>query len=212
MNDPASSQSIATAAQPATSAAPTRQKTIGNELDAAKAIVAALDGLEKQQQERALRYAGETLGLHIHPAYSATSPVAAAPVVAPVSATSAAPAAPRAPDIKQFTDSKAPKTDNQFAAVVAYYYRFEAPPEQRRETIDDATVRDAARMVGRKRPSRQLLHNAKNRGYLDALGAGEFRINNVGENLVAVTLPNEEPIRRKSGAAKPRKSAKPRKT
>ena len=210
MNDPASSQTVAVAAQPSVSAPSARQKTIGNELDAAKAIVAALDGLEKQQQERALRYASETLGLHIQGAYSATPP-APTPAIAPVSATPGAPAAPRAPDIKQFTESKAPKTDNQFAAVVAYYYRFEAPPEQQRDTINDATVRDAARMVGRKRPSRQLLHNAKNRGYLDALGGGEFRINNVGENLGAVTLPNDEPARRKAGAAKPRKPAKPRK-
>ena len=30
-------------------------------------------------------------------------------------------------DIRQFTAAKAPKSDQQFAVVVAYFYRFEAP-------------------------------------------------------------------------------------
>jgi hypothetical protein len=35
------------------------------------------------------------------------------------------------------------------------------------------------------------LTNAKNAGYLDAVGNGKFKLSSVGENLVAITLPND---------------------
>lgn len=206
MNDPTATPIPASAAP----ASPVVQSAcpIDNALDAAKAIVASLKALDKTQQERAIRYASETLEL-------ASTPVAArtpTPMVDLMPIGSGATAAAKRPvDIKQFTESKAPKSDNQFAAVVAYYYRFEAPPEQRRDTINDAVLREAVRMVVRKRPSRMVLHNAKNRGYLDAIGGGEFRINTVGENLVAVTLPNNGEAPRKKVAKKsPKAKAKPK--
>lgn len=92
-------------------------------------------------------------------------------------------------NIKQFTDSKAPKSDQQFATVVAYYYQFEAPASERKATINVSALADAARLTGRKRPTRFALTNARNQGYLDAVGGGEYKINTVGENLVAITLP-----------------------
>ena len=36
------------------------------------------------------------------------------------------------------------------------------------------------------------LTNAKNAGYLDAAGSGKFKLSTVGENLVAITLPDRE--------------------
>ena len=172
MSDPVSTPNL----PPASPAIATIQAD--NELDAAKMIVVALKGLQKNQQERAIRYASETLGLSTA---QPVQPNAPAHVVEP-SPTGHQPdhSAKRAVDIKQFSESKSPKSDNQFAAVVAYYYRFEAPVEQRRDSIDDAVLRDAARLVVRKRPSRMTLNNAKNRGYLDAIGGGNFRINTVG--------------------------------
>jgi hypothetical protein len=96
--------------------------------------------------------------------------------------------------MKQFTAAKAPKTDQQFAAVVAYFYRFEAPPDQRRETIGADTLVEAARLAGRRRPAKAYftLNNAKNAGYLDSAGTGQFQINSVGENLVAMALPGDD--------------------
>ncbi|MGA7726268.1 MAG: hypothetical protein WCA95_13410 [Opitutaceae bacterium] len=181
-----------------------------NELDAAKMIVVALKGLQKTQQERAIRYASETLGLS--PVQPVPTHIPAHIVEQPSGGHPPDHSAKRAVDIKQFSESKAPKSDNQFAAVVAYYYRFEAPVEQRRDSIDDAVLRDAARLVVRKRPSRMTLNNAKNRGYLDAIGGGSFRINTVGENLVAVTLPNrDDKPRKKAVKNKGSKKAKAKK-
>ena len=87
--------------------------------------------------------------------------------------------------------TKSPKSDQQFAAAVAYFYRFEAPPDQRRDSIDSDALQEAARLVGRKRLGKPLatLNNAKAAGYLDSGSRGEFSINSVGENLVAMALP-----------------------
>lgn len=86
---------------------------------------------------------------------------------------------------------KAPKSDQQFAAVVAYFYQFEAKPGDKKETIDAETMKEAARLAARPQVTRwnMTLTNAKNAGYLDSAGNGKFKISSVGENLVAITLP-----------------------
>jgi hypothetical protein len=78
-------------------------------------------------------------------------------------------------DIKQFTAAKAPKSDQQFAAVAAYFYRFEAPEAQRNDRIDADSLLEAARLAGRKRSGnpRFTLNNARNSGYLDVATAGK---------------------------------------
>jgi hypothetical protein len=88
---------------------------------------------------------------------------------------------------------KAPKSDRQFAAVVAYFYQLEAKPHDRRETIDAAVMKEAARLAQWPQVQRwnMTLTNAKNAGYLDAAGGGKFKLSSVGENLVAITLPGD---------------------
>ncbi len=160
-----------------------------NEFDAAKAIVDALTGLDPEQQERAIRFAGESVGLQTPGPKPAAAIAPATHLTADQGEAAFAPH--RHMDIKEFTGSKAPKSDQQFAAVVAYYYRFEAPIEKRKDAINAEDLNTAARLVGRKRPANAsyTLANAKNAGYLDAAGKGTFQINSVGENLVAITLP-----------------------
>lgn len=159
--------------------------------DAAKTIVETLKDLDKTHQERAIRFASESLGLglsaHAQAAVTSQSAAASGPTSLP-----GTPA--HATDIKQFTTAKSPRSDQQFAAVVAYFYRFEAPPSQRREAIAAEDLTEAARLAGRKRPNKPhvTLNNAKNAGYLDAAERGKFRISTVGENLVAVALPGNE--------------------
>ncbi len=158
------------------------QNVVKNEFDAAKAIVETLTGLDRQQQERAIRFATEALGLKAVDAVAKHSDhvVNASGGRAPTGAT----------DIKKFTETKSPSSDQQFAAVVAYFYQFEAQPSDRRETIDGKLLGEAARLANRRRPSRYALNNAKNAGYLDSAGHGEFKLNTVGENLVAMALPS----------------------
>ena len=109
-------------------------------------------------------------------------------------------------------DSKQPKSDVQFAAVVAYFYRFEASVENRHNSINATILQEAARLAGRRRPPSALkaLNNAKGLGYLDSAERGQFQINSVGENLVAMPLPgsDSEKPRRKSSSKKSSKTKK----
>ena len=174
------------------------QPTISH-FDAAKAIVEAVKSLDKPMQALAMRFASETLGLPASP----TTPPLGSPQGSAVPPQLDKHGVTHSADIKQFVTSRAPKSDNQFAAVVAYFYRFEAPDAQRTETIDATILQEATRLTGRSRLSNpgKTLHNAKNAGYLDAAGPGRFRVNSVGENLVAITLPGngqEGPAQRTS--------------
>src|SRR5882724_1577315 len=145
--------------------------------DAAKIIVETLQGLDKGSQALAMRFAAETLGLQS----AALTETPVAPVVPPF--TGALPpgsgGATHSTDIKQFTAAKAPKSDQQFAAVAAYFYRFEAPEAQRKDTIDADSLLEAARLAGRRRPGnpRFTLNNAKNSGYLNGATTRKYRIN-----------------------------------
>ena len=177
-----------------------------------------LKGIEKERQQRILRWVAESLNLvlGIAPAFDQRAgAMGASPGGAQISHgdTHAPHRHARPADIKTFVDSKRPKSDVQFAAVVAYYYRFEAPVESRKDSLDAQALQEAARLAGRRRPPKPLatLNNAKSLGYLDSSERGQFRINSVGENLVAMTLPGgqAERTRDKPWATKPRK-AKPK--
>lgn len=176
--------------------------------DAAKAIVGALSDLDKPTQELAIKFAAETLGLKVPATGTAPKSVASQHAVEQHPPSGGGPT--HSTDIKQFTAAKSPRSDQQFAAVVAYFYRFEAPEDQRRETIDSAALVEAARLAGRRRPAKAIftLNNAKNAGYLDRVGSGDFRINSVGENLVAMALPggDKEQTKPQRKAAKKKKN------
>ena len=192
--------------------------TSGSDFDAAKAVAEQLKGMEKDRQQRILRWVAESLSLDLG--------IAPATEQRTAETTASRGATPpheeaqllhrhrRPADIKSFVDSKRPKSDVQFATVVAYYYRFEASAENRKDSIDAEVLQEAARLAGRRRPPKPLatLNNAKTLGYLDSSERGQFRINSVGENLVAMTLPGTEPerARKKARPTKPRK-ARPKK-
>lgn len=162
-----------------------------DDFTAAKEIFEKLKGLPSDRQQRVLRWVSEGLGVTgiggPPPALAATPIPPGQPqpqTNQPIGAGSAH------VDIKTFVAQKRPSSDMQFAAAVAYWFKFEAPPAQRKDTINAEALINAARQAGRKRPlsPRMTLNNAKNQGYLDAASRGEFSINSVGENLVAMTL------------------------
>ena len=173
--------------------------TSGNDFEIARAVADQLKDIEKERQQRVLRWVAESLGLDIGAAQIVEGPAGGG-----INATVALPSQVNPhlhkqqhahTDIKSFVDSKKPKSDVQFAAVVAYYYRFEAPVETQTDVIDADSLREAARMAGRRRSPQPLatLNNAKKLGYLDSTERGKFCINSVGENLVAMTLPGGQP-------------------
>lgn len=181
-----------------------------DDFDIGKAIFDQLKDLPSERQQRVLRWVAEGLGVQVgthvpqvaQPAGGVQQPQAQ-PGIAGACVT----------DIKSFIAAKSPKSDSQFAAAVAYYYRFEAPPAERRDSIDGTALQEAARLAGHRRLSNPLgtLNNTKKLGYLDGTARGQFSINSVGENLIAMTLPGggetPRPARRKNSKKSAKKTA-----
>jgi len=165
------------------------------DFDVAKAVFEELKDVPRERQERVLRWISEGFGITMapqvpHPHVEARAPGTATQLISELSSPSAG-LRSVSRDIKSFIAEKAPKNDMQFATAAAYYYRFDAPPAQRRDAIDREVLQEAARLAGRSRLLDPLktLNNAKGAGYLDTAGRGQFAINSVGENLVAMALP-----------------------
>ena len=193
-----------------------------DDFEAAKAVAERLASLKPDQQRRILRWVAESLGVADAPAIDPRDQQPPARSGQP--AQGATPAAQKhspgaKSDIKTFTDQKKPKSDVQFAVVAAYFYKFVAPASDRHDTISSELVQQATRLAGRHRlatPSKTL-NNAKNLGYLDSAGDGNYKVNSVGENLVAMTLPgtgNESPAssprKKRAGRGKAGRSSKNR--
>jgi hypothetical protein len=157
-----------------------------DDFEAAKSVADLLKGMDAERQIRILRWVSESLGItQVLPQQREPASVNPMPDLrSPLPSVGAT-------DIKSFVASKDPKSDNQFAATVAYFYRFAAPQHERRDSITAEVLQEATRLAGRARlgDPGKTLRNAKDTGYLDATDRGEFKINTVGENLVAMTLP-----------------------
>ena len=162
-----------------------------DDFDIAKRIFDQLKDLSAERQQRVLRWIAEGLGVAVT-GLQALAPLGSGAITPPISPTVSQSAGSGTADIKSFIAAKAPKSDQQFATAVAYFYRFEASPAEKRDSVNGEFLQEAARLAGRNRLAnpRVTLNNAKAAGYLDSPSRGEFTINSVGENLVAMTLPN----------------------
>jgi hypothetical protein len=167
---------------------------------AAEEIKAILDGRDKIEQERILRWVSESIGVAAAPIVTSPAPVSALPTAQ----VSLAASGSRRKDIESFVAEKGPKNDVQFAAVAAYFYRFEASEAERKDFIvaeDLQTAGRQARGYGFTKPL-TTLNNAVALGYFDRAGRGEFKLNAVGENLVAMTLPSGDSNRKPARTTK----------
>lgn len=166
-----------------------------DDLEAVRKVADALEGFDPKDQERIIRWARERIGLSVTPLspQALQSPPPPALGRAPQTATLPS-TATGAKNLKTFVTEKRPKNDVQFAATVAYYYRFEAPENLRKDEINGDDLQEACRLVVRERFKNpgQTVRNAHKLGLLDkGEQPGFFAINSVGENLVAVTLPGD---------------------
>jgi len=112
-------------------------------------------------------------------------------------------------DIRTFFQEKTPSSDIEATAVVAYYYKYLAPPDQRKDAIDSATLQDAFRLARRPLPAKTAytLGNTRGAGYLDPTGqTGFYQLNPVGFNLVEHTLGKGESKMKEKSVRKKRSS------
>jgi len=94
--------------------------------------------------------------------------------------------------LRDLKDEKKPKSAIEMAALVAYYLSHIAPESERKEAISTKDIETYFKIGGYKLPSRPefTLGNARNAGYLDSVGRGQYRLNPVGYNLVVHSLPH----------------------
>lgn len=171
--------------------------TSPDDLEAVRKVIEALTPFNKDDQERIVRWAREKLGLSpsfesisIHAQGSASRQSSSAPSSATGNVIT----------LREFVEQKQPKADVHFVAVVAYYYQFEAKESERKTSITATNLQEACRLAKRSRfkdPGVPLL-NAFKVGYVDKVERGSYRLNSVGENLVAMALPGGTAVERKS--------------
>lgn len=202
---------------PSTQAATTTNPhSSGNEdaeLKAINAMVAALSPLKEEQRLRAIEYvlrrfnavtlqgpqvAPTSSGLYVPP------PTPSAPYSS---------GAPPMADIRTLREQKDPKSANEMATLVAYYLSEQAPLADRKGEISTADVERYFKIAGFKLPAdaRFTLANARNAGYLDSAGSGQYKLNPVGYNLVVHRMgkggdgkaePRRRPKQKKASRAK----------
>ena len=167
-----------------------------DEYDALRQMVTLLQPFKREDQERILRWTREKLGLAGEAQAPPSPTTAATPSAGPTATTDGQRAQASEPtptiDIKTFVESKKPKSDIQFAATVAYYYQFKTSEEQRKEEITKDDLVTACRLAKWQIPRvpNQTLNNACYQGLLDkGTARGAYKLNSVGENLVAMVLP-----------------------
>lgn len=192
------------------------EETEDEELAAIKTVLGVLTPLKPEARNNVIDYVFRRLGI--------TAPAMAAPAqpAAPQPASLVAPTAPAvqspplgtSTDLRSLTEQKKPKTANQMVAILAYYLANLAPTDQRRDYIVADDIKKYFPQAGVQLPTgphNMTLVNAKNAGYLDLLGSGQYRLNPVGHNLVTHKLPHVEgsaPNRVKKAAKKSAKKKK----
>lgn len=166
-------------------------ESVDQEIEAIKAVLAALTPLSGKARASVLDYVSKRLDLPTAraqqnvPDTSGAEEIPGAPLVRSEVSTSAP------THIKNFKEQKKPRSANEMAAVVAYYLANHAQSDQRKNTVNQKDVETYFKIAGFPLPHqvRVTLRNAKNAGYFDLAGEGEYRLNAVGHNLVVHSMP-----------------------
>jgi hypothetical protein len=179
------------------------------EIAAMEAIVGALAGLDRDARDRVLAYVAQRLDLTDVSAVRVPAPPADEPSPVPE------PGNRQVHDIRTLKAEKQPRSANEMAAVIAYYLAELASNEERKDTISKSDLEKYFKQAGYPLPKEigYTLGNAAKAGYFDREGGGRFKLNPVGHNLVAHSLPTpeESPSRTRPRATRSQRTkAKPK--
>lgn len=180
---------------------------VDQEIAAIKAVLSALGPLSEKARVSVLEYVIKRLEL---PAGSGlqTSPLQPHQTHQDLTSNEKPPA-----HIKDFKNQKKPRSANEMAAIVAYYLSNLASEKNRKATINQKDIEIYFKIAEFPLPEqvRVTLVNAKNAGYFDSAGNGEYRLNAVGHNLVVHSMPRGSGSEGKSKKPKRRRSGRSRK-
>lgn len=184
------------------------------EISAMNEIIASLNNLDDEQRQRVMKYVLERFGVPAteqlnHSVTSSTSQPAQTIIGTennPIS---------KVIDIRTFKEEKSPRSAIQMAVLVAFYLQEMASSEERKTAIDTGDIEKYFKQANYKLPSGKngaadTLTNAKRAGYLEVADRGTYKLNPVGYNLIAHSLPNgnNEPKKTRKKAKKIVKKAK----
>ncbi len=96
--------------------------------------------------------------------------------------------------IRDLKNEKRPHSASEMAALVAYYLAHAASENDRKDRITTKDIDTYFKIAEFKLPEKIqfTLPNAKQAGYLDAVGNGEYKLNAVGYNLIVHSLPRDK--------------------
>jgi hypothetical protein len=182
------------------------------ELQAIQQVLKALESLDSDARARVIDYIFKRLGLKVPPATTPIPPSSFASGASEL-APSAAPLLPPVGgvvDIRALKESKAPRSDNEMAALMAFYLKHHAPEGEKKESVSTADVEKYFIQANYPLPKqpRFTLQNAKNAGYFDPAERGFFKLNPVGYNLVVHGLSESHTDRAKSASRSRARPAK----
>jgi hypothetical protein len=166
------------------------------ELQAIQDVIEALESLDPDARTRVLAYVFQRLDLSL-PNVTNRAPPIAAPISPSAGGETPTPGS-TITDIRTLKAAKQPKSDNQMAALVAYYLRELAPTADRKQAISHEDIEKYFKQAGYPLPKRIImtLNNAKSAGYFDSAGSGLFNLNPVGHNLVVHGMPSSSADRK----------------
>jgi len=190
-----------------------KTKSLGQAIDE---IISALSSLPDAVRQVAIKAACDHLGVPAHNPSITTEALAAAGSNAILEVIPARESG-QAVDIRMLKQQKNPASNKEMACLVAFYLQRQAPPHERKDTVTAEDLNRYFVQAGFPLPKRmeQLLVDARAAGYFDSVGRGAYRLNPVGHNLVAHSLPRGGDLtqaqgRRITTARKARKSVKRR--
>lgn len=188
---------------------------VDSEIEAIRVILNALEPLDAVARESVLDYVFKRLGIQRETA-PPTPPTQPHTPATPQQPVLTQPAASPHQHIKDYKEEKQPRSAIEMAAIVAYYLENLAPETERKQTVSVADLDTYFKIAEFKPPAKQqfTLVNAKNAGYFDSVGGGEYKLNAVGHNLVVHSMPrkgNDGGATRKRTKKKTTKKATPKK-
>jgi len=163
----------------------TKSKSLGQAIDE---VIAALEGLDIQSRATAIKAACEHLKVE---GVANTGKLADGGNGSGGGDVKNSTASGGVVDIKTLKNEKQPGSAIEMACVVGYYLQNIAPTDEKKSAIKGEDIDKYFRQAGYPLPKAkgQLLIDAKSSGYFDSAGVGAYKLNAVGYNLIAHSLP-----------------------
>lgn len=168
---------------------------IDKEIEAIKTILTTLQSLDDEVRKNVLEYVLKRINFNLSTVFSNQQQPNLGEIFVGEPYSNTGGGGHEEVHIKQFKETKGPKSAIEMAAIVAYFLQYLAPLPDRKDKINVSDLETMFRIADFPLPGGDMkfvLVNTKNAGYFDNIGSGDFKLNAVGYNLVKHNLPKKE--------------------